>query len=129
MAIVHYDVVFKHSTPSLEAIKAKIDERMGLTTRLEKDSIEPGHNWPHIGAVRESGTLECPEAADSDAELTVGSTGVRLSCVPSSTHPYFRESALAALIDLGGKFDAELHRYVHKKWNELSASEKQLSFR
>jgi len=65
-----------------------------LRTHLVKDSIEPGHLWPHIGQVRESGTFECDECDDSDLEVTVGSSGVRISCVPSSTHPYFRESAL-----------------------------------
>jgi hypothetical protein len=129
MAIIHYDVVFEKQAPALESIKDKLDGRMGLRTRLVKDTIEPGHRWPHIGDVRESGTLECDECEDSDVEVTVGSTGVRVSCVPSSTHPYFRESILATLIDLGGRFDARLHAYVAKKWNELSPAERQLSFR
>lgn len=50
--------------------------------------------WPHIGQVLESGTVD--ECDDSGLEVTVGSSGVRISCVPSSTHPCFRESALAA---------------------------------
>jgi hypothetical protein len=130
MAIVHYDIVFeKKRPPTLEQIKDKLDGRMGLRTHLIKDGIEPGHRWPHIGDVRESGTFECAECEDSDLEITVGSDGVRITCVPSSTHPYFRESALASVIDLGGKFDAQLHTYVHKKWSELSQAEKQLSFR
>jgi hypothetical protein len=129
MAIIHYDIVFPKQPPTLEQIKSRLDERMGLRTHLVKDSIEPGHHWPHIGSVRESGTFECDECQDSDLEVTVGTEGVRITCVPSSTHPYFRESALATLIDLGGKFDANLHSYVAKKWNELSHSEKELSFR
>src|SRR5438309_8492952 len=100
MAIIHYDVTFV-KCPSLNQIKDKLDSRMGLRTHLVKDSIEGCHEWPHIGQVRESGTFECDECDDSDLEVTVGSSGVRISCVPSSTHPYFRESALAALIDLG----------------------------
>src|SRR5207249_9238714 len=98
-------------------------------TTLFRSSIEPGHLWPHIGQVRESGTFECDECDDSDLEVTVGSSGVRISCVPSSTHPYFRESALAALIDLGGTFDAKLHAYIAKRWTELSPSEKQVGWR
>lgn len=130
MAIIHYDVIFKkHSGPTLEQIKKKIDQRMGLVTRLMKDAVEVAHAWPYLGMVRESGSLECAEAEDSDMEITVGSTGVRISCVPSSTHPYFREIALAALIDLGGSFDAKLHPYVSKKWSELSAADKQVGWR
>ena|SRR5437016_488118 len=129
MAIIHYDVVFASGTPSLEKIKGRLDERMGLKTHLMKDGVEPGHRWPHIGDVRESGTFECDECDDSDLEVTVGSEGARISCVPNSTHPYFREQALASLIDLGGHFDAKLHGYVAKKWSELSPAEKQLSFR
>jgi hypothetical protein len=79
--------------------------------------------------VRESGTFECDECEDSDLEMTVGSSGVRISCVPGSTHPYFRESALAALIDLGGSFEAKLHPFIAKKWGELSPAEKQVAWR
>ena len=130
MAIIHYDVIFKkHGAPTLEQFKKQIDQRMGLVTRLMKDAVEVAHAWPYLGMVRESGSLECAEAEDSDMEITVGSTGVRISCVPSSTHPYFREIALAALIDLGGSFDAKLHPYVSKKWSELSAADKQVGWR
>jgi len=129
MAIIHYDVVFQRNSPTLTQIKEKIDGRMGLRTHLIKDSIERGHQWPHIGDVLESGTIECDECDDSDVEVTVGSTGVRISCVPSSTHPYFRESALAALIDLGGSFEAKLHPFVARKWSELSPAEKQVGWR
>ena len=52
-----------------------------------------------------------------------------MTCVPSSTHPYFREIALAALVDLGGSFDAKLHPYVSRKWTELSPAEKQVGWR
>ena len=129
MAIIHYDVIFEKGAPTLLAIKEKLDGRMGLKTHLIKDSIEPGHTWPHIGSIKESGTVECDEAAESDLELTVGSTGVRVSCVPSSTHPYFRESTLAALIDLGGNFDARLDAFISKKWADLTAAEKQVTWR
>lgn len=129
MAIIHYDVVFENQTPTLQQIKDKLDQRMGLRTRLSLDAVEPGHDWPHIGTVRQSGTFECDECEDSDMEMTVGSTGVRISCVPSSTHPYFRESALAALIDLGGKFDAHLHPFIAKKWAELSPADRQVAWR
>jgi hypothetical protein len=128
MAIIHYDVAFT-SAPKLEQIKDKLDARMGLKTRMTVESIEVGHAWPYLGMVRESGTIECDECDDSDLEVTVGSTGVRVSCVPSSTHPYFRESAIAALIDLGGTFDARLDAFVSKKWNELSPTEKQSTWR
>jgi len=129
MAIIHYDVTFDRNSPTLVQIKEKLDARMGLRTHLIKDSIEAAHHWPHIGQVRESGTIECNECDDSDLEVTVGSTGVRLSCVPSSTHPYFRESALASLIDLGGIFDAKLHPFVARRWSELSPAEKQVGWR
>ena len=129
MAIIHYDVVFEKSTPSLQQIKEKLDQRMGLRTHLSIDAVEAGHEWPHIGMVKQSGTFECDECEDSDMEMTVGSTGVRISCVPSSTHPYFRESALAALIDLGGNFDAHLHPFITKKWAELSPADRQVQWR
>jgi len=129
MAIIHYDVVFPKDSPTLQQIKEKLDVRMGLRTHLMKDAVEPGHTWPHIGLVRESGTLECDECQDSDLEITVGSTGVRVTCVPSSTHPYFRESTLAALIDLGGSFEAKLHPFVGKKWGELSPADRQVAWR
>lgn len=130
MAIIHYDVVFPKGSPSLQQFKEKLDARMGLRTHLQKDAVEPGHAWPHIGMVRESGTLECAEIEDSDMEVTVGSGGVRITCVPQSTHPYFRESALAALIDLGGDFDAKLqHPYVGRKWSELSLADRQVGWR
>ncbi|SRR5260221_4058955 len=129
MAIIHYDVVFPNGSPTLPQIKEKLDARMGLRTHLMKDSVEPGHTWPHIGQVRESGTLECDECQDSDLEITVGSTGVRVTCVPNSTHPYFRESTLAALIDLGGSFEAKLHPFVGKKWGELSPADRQVAWR
>ena len=129
MAIIHYDVVFPKGSPTLQQIKEKLDQRMGLKTHLQKDAVEPGHIWPHIGQVLESGTLECDECEDSDLEITVGSTGVRVSCVPSSTHPYFRESTLASLIDLGGSFEARLHPFVGKKWSELSPGDRQVAWR
>ena len=129
MAIIHYDVVFEKGSPTLPVIKERLDERMRLRTHLVKDSIEKGHRWPHIGDVKESGTFECDECEDSDLEMTVGSDGVRISCVPNSTHPYFRESALAALIDLGGTFDAKLHPFVSRKWSELSPADKQVAWR
>lgn len=130
MAIIHYDVVFPNGgSPTLQQIKEKVDVRMGLKTHLQKDSVEPGHTWPHIGIVRESGTLECDECEDSDLEVTVGSGGVRVTCVPSSTHPYFRESTLAALVDLGGSFEAKLHPFIGKKWSELSLADRQVGWR
>jgi hypothetical protein len=128
MAIIHYDVTFT-SAPKLEHIKDKLDARMGLKTRMSVEVIEVGHAWPYLGMVRESGTIECDECDESDLEMTVGSTGVRVSCVPSSTHPYFRESAIATLIDLGGIFDAKLDPFVAKKWKDLSADEKKATWR
>jgi hypothetical protein len=128
MAIIHYDVTFT-STPNLIQVKDRLDARMGLKTRMSVERIEVGHAWPYLGMVRESGTIECDECDESDMEVTVGSTGVRVSCVPSSTHPYFRESAIAALIDLGGTFDAKLDAFVNKKWNDLSGEEKKATWR
>jgi hypothetical protein len=128
MAIIHYDVTFT-SAPKLEQIKDKLDARMGLKTRMSVEAIEVGHAWPYLGMVRESGTIECDECDESDLEVTVGSTGVRISCVPTSTHPYFRESAIATLIDLGGSFDAKLDAVVSKKWKDLTADEKKSTWR
>src|SRR5437588_11773196 len=91
MAIIHYDVTFENESPSLNQIKDKHDTRMGLRTHLVKDSIESGHEWPHIGRVRESGTFECDECDDSDLEVTVGLTGRRVPRVPAPKHPYFGE--------------------------------------
>jgi hypothetical protein len=128
MAIVHYDVVFKDRAPNVEKIKERLEERTGLKTQFAMDALDKdlSHSWPHIGKVKESGTLECDEADDSDLELTVGSTGVRISFVATSINPYFRDSTLAALIDLGGKWDARLPPMVGKKWSELSRAEKQI---
>ena len=54
MAIIHYDVIFKkHGAPTLEQFKNKIDQRMGLVTRLMKDAVEVAHAWPYLGMVRE----------------------------------------------------------------------------
>ncbi len=130
MAIVHYDVVFdeKMRIPTIEQIKARLEERIGLKTVVAKDRLDKdvSHSWPHIGKVRESGTLECDECDDSDLEMTVGTTGVRISFVATSINPYFRDSTLAALIDLGGKWDAKLPPMVGKKWGELSRAERQI---
>src|SRR5437773_12168856 len=112
MAIIHYDVTFENESPSLNQIKDKLDARMGLRTHLVKDSIESVHVWPHIGRVRESGTFECDECDVSDMEVTVGTTGVRISSVPLSKLPYLRKTALAALIDLGGNFDTKMHTFI-----------------
>ena len=126
MAIIHYDVVFKGGVPALEKIKQGLEQRTGLKTMLAVDKLDEVHRWPHIGAVRESGTLECDEADDSDLELTVGSEGVRLSCVPGSIHPYFRDSVIATLVALGGKWDSKLSPLVAKKWAELSAADRHI---
>src|SRR5438552_18115216 len=110
MAIIHYDVTFE-KCPSLNQIKDKLDSRMGLRTHLVKVSIEGCHEWPHIGLERESGPFECDECDDSDLEMTLGSSAVRVSCVPSSAHPYVRERALTALRHHGGDFAANQHPY------------------
>ena len=130
MAIIHYDIVFdpKQRIPNIEQIKARLEERTGLRTQFALDQLDKDvkHSWPHIGTVRQSGTLECDEADDSDLEMTVGSSGVRISFVGTSINPYFRDSTLAALVDLGGKWGAKLPGMVGKKWAELSRSEKQM---
>src|SRR5712692_5675923 len=106
MAIIHYDVVFEKGSPTLLAVKEKIDQRMGLRTHLVKDSIEKGHRWPHIGEVRESGTFECDKCEGSELAITVVSHGVRSTGVPALAHPASRGMALAALSDVGGIFEA-----------------------
>ena len=127
MAIIHYDILFKKHAPTLEQLKEKLDARMGLNTHLAKDALEGGHAWPHLGMVKESGTLECEECDDSDMEVTVGSHGVRLTCVPDSLHPYFLQCAIAALVDLGGAWGAKLPSMVSFKWSDLSAAQKQVN--
>ena len=109
MAIIHYDVTFEKDPPNLEIIKKRIEERTGLRVDLSRDSIEVRHDWPHIGAVRASGTLECDEVDGADLEVTVGSQGVRVTWVAPSTHPYFRDSAIGALVaTIGGCFLLEI---------------------
>ena len=90
--------------------------------------------WPAHDAwdeLRQTGLpiVSLPIKGATTAEQAVRSVGDRVSCVPNSTHPYFRESALAALIDLGGSFDAKLHPFIQRKWSELSPADKQVAWR
>jgi len=62
MAIIHYDVTFENESPSLNQIKDKLDARMGLRTHLVKDSIESGHEWPHIGGSARAGRSSATSA-------------------------------------------------------------------
>ena len=43
--------------------------------------------------------------------------------------PAVHGGILAALIDLGGNFDAKLHPFIAKRWSELSPAEKQVGWR
>jgi hypothetical protein len=126
MAIIHCDVVFKQHPPTLVKFKERLEARMGLQTHLLIDPLDSktDHDWPHIGHVRETGTLECDEAEDSDMEVTVGSGGVRLTFMAETINEYFRDSSIAALVDLGGTWGARLSVLVMRKWAALSLTEK-----
>lgn len=127
MAIIHYDVTFPGNTPTLIDLKHQIEKRTGLEVHLWKDALDKDldHEWPHIGHVRESGTLECDECDSCDLEITIGTTGVRMTFVDPSVQTYFRDSIVASLVDLGGEWKAQLSPLVCKKWTELSAQDRQ----
>ena len=67
-------------------------------------------------------SARCARAGPSSAtsatirtlEVRVGSTGVRISCVPSFDAPLLPGERAGALIDLGGTFDAKLHPFIGK---------------
>jgi hypothetical protein len=122
MAILHYKVRFE-VPPSLESVRKKVHERTGLRVDLGIDSIEPGHEWPDLGTIREAGSLECDEAGDSDIDVTVGTRGVRVDVVPG-TNRYFRDAVLAALQDLGGHPEHKPGALASKKWNQLGETER-----
>ena len=65
MATLHIKVRFE-VPPKLEDVRKKVHERTGLKVALGIDSIDPGHEWPELGLIREAGSLECDEAGDSD---------------------------------------------------------------
>lgn len=122
MATIHHKVRFE-VPPTLQAIRKKVHERMGLPVALGIDGIEPGHQWPEIGEVRAAGSLECDEAGDSDIDVTVGAKGVRVDVVPG-TNLYFRDSVLAALQELGGHSDHKPGPLATKKWKNLGEPER-----
>jgi hypothetical protein len=57
-------------------------------------------------------------------EVTVGSGGVRLTFMAETINEYFRDSSIAALVDLGGTWGARLSVLVMRKWAALSLTEK-----
>jgi hypothetical protein len=126
VAIIHYDVTFSRNTPSLIDLKHQIEKRTGLDVHLWKDSLDKDldHEWPQIGHVRESGSVECSECDDCDLEITVGTTGVRVTFVDPSVQTYFRDAVVASLIDLGGEWKARLSPLVAKRWQDLSPQER-----
>jgi hypothetical protein len=126
VAIIHYDVTFSGNTPSLIDLKHQIEKRTGLDVHLWKDSLDKDldHEWPQIGHVRESGSVECSECDDCDLEITVGATGVRVTFVDPSVQTYFRDAVVASLIDLGGEWKARLSPLVAKRWQDLSPQER-----
>ena len=122
MATLHLKVRFE-VPPKLEEVRRKVHQRTGLPVMLGRDSIDPGHQWPELGTIREAGSLECDEAGDSDLDLTIGTLGVRVDVVPG-TNLYFRDVVLAALQDLGGKVEHAPGPSAAKKWAQLSEDEK-----
>jgi hypothetical protein len=126
VAIIHYDVTFQDTVPTLLDLKHQIERRTGLTVHLWKDSLDKDldHEWPHIGHIRESGTLECDECDEADLEVTVGTHGVRITFVDPSVQLYFRDQVVQSLVDLGGEWKAKLSPLVTKKWNELQAADR-----
>lgn len=129
MAIIHYDVTFQDRVPTLLDLKHQIEKRTGLTVHLWKDSLDKDldHEWPHIGHIRESGTLECDECDEADLEVTVGTSAVRITFVDPSVQLYFRDQVVQSLVDLGGEWKAKLSPLVTKKWNELQANERSVA--
>jgi hypothetical protein len=125
VAIIHYDVTFQQFVPTLLDLKRQVEQRTGLSVHLWKDSLDKDldHEWPHIGHVRESGTLECDECDEADLEVTVGTQGVRITFVDPSVQLYFRDQVVQSLVDLGGEWKAQLSPLVTKKWNELQAND------
>ena len=126
MAIIHYDVTFQRDTPSLDKIGKQIEARSGLKLSFERDHLDADttHTWPHIGKVRESASFECTQADGADFEITVGTKGVRVTCVFPGLNHYFRDQTLAALKDLGGDWKQALPKWTALKWSELSEREK-----
>jgi hypothetical protein len=129
VAIIHYDVTFSQGVPSLVDLKHQLEKRTGLEVHLWKDALDKDldHEWPHIGHVKESGTIECDEADGADLAITLGTKGVRLTFVDPSVQPYFRDQVVAALVDLGGVWKAKLSPLVTKKWSDLSSQERRLA--
>jgi len=129
VAIIHYDVTFAQGVPTLVDLKHQLEKRTGLEVHLWKDALDKDldHEWPHIGHVKESGTIECDEADGADLEITLGSKGVRLTFVDPSVQPYFRDQVVAALVDLGGEWKAKLSPLVTKKWSDLSSKEREVA--
>lgn len=126
MAIIHHDVTFSNAPPRLVEIKKRLEARSGLEVHCILDRLDPEtvHVWPHIGQVKESGVFECDEANDTDFELTVGSTGVRITWVVPGINHYISHQTLATLKELGGTWEGSLPGTVTKKWSELSEAEK-----
>ena len=129
MAIIHYDVTFSQGVPTLVDVKRQLEKRTGLDVHFWKDGLDKDldHEWPHIGHVKESGTVECDEADGADLAITAGTKGVRLTFVDPSVQPYFRDQVVAALVDLGGEWKAKLSPLVTKKWSDLSSQERQVA--
>jgi hypothetical protein len=129
VAIIHYDVTFAQGVPTLVDLKHQVEKRTGLEVHLWKDALDKDfdHEWPHIGHVKESGSIECDEADGADLEITLGTKGVRLTFVDPSVQPYFRDSVVAALMDLGGEWKAKLSPLVNRKWRDLTTQDKQMA--
>jgi hypothetical protein len=129
VAIIHYDVTFAQGVPTLVDVKHQLEKRTGLEVHFWKDALDKDldHEWPHIGHVKESGTIECDEADGADLAITAGTKGVRLTFVDPSVQPYFRDQVVAALVDLGGEWKAKLSPLVTKKWSDLSSNERQVA--
>jgi hypothetical protein len=126
VAIIHWDVTFSKQPPALLDIKHQLERRTGLEVHLWKDSLDKDldHEWPNIGHIRESGSIECDEADGADLEITVGTMGVRVTFVDPSVQTYFRDSIVASLIDLGGEWKAKLTPLISKRWEELSPQDR-----
>jgi hypothetical protein len=122
MATIHCKVRFE-VPPTLESVRKKVHERTGLPVMLGRDAIDPGHEWPDLGLIKEAGSLECDDAGDSDLDITVGARGVRVDVVPG-TNLYFRDVVLAALQDLGGHSEHKPSALADRKWAQLQEAER-----
>jgi hypothetical protein len=110
MGLVRIICQFSNGAPSVERIRSRVSERSGLTVAISD-------GWESRRTDR-SGGFSHPEF-QSTVDFHIQDDTVRI-VVGTSTHSYLFHQTLAALQDLGGKFDYPLRlpEFVTKKWND-----------